>query len=78
MDSVSTLFETGGSLALRIPKRMAPKTRRVTIKKVGDSLVITPVLTPQTWVEYAAQCKPVSEDFMTKREPLSHSKREWD
>ena len=78
MSAISTIFESGGSLAVRIPKRMAPKTRRVTIRQEGDALIITPVAATVDWATYGTSASPVSEDFMRLREPLAHAKRDWD
>ena len=43
MKIVTTLFKTGGSMAVRIPKKFRLKSRKVTLEQKGSSIVIKPV-----------------------------------
>jgi antitoxin VapB len=60
--SRARLFTIGGSQAVRIPKALRLKSEDVTIRKVGEALVIEPVMADQ-WA-WLADLSPVDPDFM--------------
>jgi antitoxin VapB len=60
--SKARLFTIGGSQAVRIPKAMRLKGENVTIRKLGEALVIEPVVADQwAWLD---DLSPIDPDFM--------------
>jgi virulence-associated protein VagC len=45
----STVFTSGGSQAVRIPKEFRLDTKRVEIERKGSSLVLTPINEDDKW-----------------------------
>jgi antitoxin VapB len=60
--SKTRLFTIGGSQAVRIPKALRLTSENVTIRKVGEALVIEPVVADE-WAWLDDLC-PVDPDFM--------------
>jgi len=50
---IAKVFKNGRSQAVRIPKRFRFKTDQVSIRRKGDSIILTPVKAP-IWDEYFA------------------------
>jgi antitoxin VapB len=80
----STVFISGNSQAVRIPKEFQFETKQVTITQRGDELVIKPKY--KTWAEILAHIPPLTAkeatelDFVmlsAKRSPLATEKRDW-
>ena len=66
------VFWSGPSQAVRLPKAFRFTTDEVTIRKVGDALILEPVHR-RTWpVGYAASFGAMPEDF-EQPEPLPNS-----
>ena len=61
--SRTKLFTIGGSQAVRIPKALRLKGENVTIRKVGEALVIEPVAVDE-WA-WLAELPSVDPDFMS-------------
>jgi antitoxin VapB len=60
--SKARLFTIGGSQAVRIPKALRLKSKDVTIRKVGEALMIEPVaLDEWAWLD---DLSPVDPEFM--------------
>lgn len=60
------VFKTGRSQAVRIPKPFRFNTSMVTIRKLGDSVILTPVTTEMTLEKFLAM--PKFPDFTIDRE----------
>jgi antitoxin VapB len=60
--SKARLFTIGGSQAVRIPKALRLKSKDVTIRKVGEALMIEPVAVDEwAWLD---DLSPVDPEFM--------------
>mgnify|MGYP000883695427 CR=1 FL=1 len=69
------VFKTGRSQAVRIPKRFRFNTNLVTIRKHGDSVILTPVTSQMTLEKFLAM--PPIPDFKIDRDAgLNEQKRE--
>ena len=66
------VFWSGPSQAVRIPKAFRFTTDEVTVRKVGDALILEPVLRRGWPVGYAASFSAMPEDF-ERPEPLPGS-----
>jgi len=47
----STVFTSGGSQAVRIPKHLRLSTKHVEIERRGASLILTPIAEQTVWPE---------------------------
>ncbi|MCF6808259.1 type II toxin-antitoxin system VapB family antitoxin [Thiotrichales bacterium 19S9-12] len=61
----STVFKSGNSQAIRIPKKLNVNSKKVDIKKVGNALIIKEISHKKGWDE-VFQCLNDFEDFMTE------------
>jgi virulence-associated protein VagC len=77
MSTATTLFESGGCLAVRIPKRLGFSSRRVSIRREGESLIISPIEPQINWGQWAENSPKVSDDFMDDRPVSSSIERDW-
>lgn len=69
------VFKTGRSQAVRIPKRFRFNTSLVTIRKQGDSVILTPVTPQMTLEKFLAM--PQIPDFKIDRDAgLKEQRRE--
>ncbi len=68
------LFKNGQSQAVRLPKNFRFEGEQVFIKKVGNSVVLLP--SKNSWQPLLESLDEFSDDFMEKREQLSHQTRE--
>jgi len=66
------VFWSGPSQAVRLPKAFRFTTDEVTIRKVGDALILEPVLRRGWPVGYAASFGAMPDDF-ERPEPLPSS-----
>jgi antitoxin VapB len=66
------VFWSGPSQAIRIPKAFRFTAEEVTIRKVGDALILEPVLKRSWPPGYAASFADMPEDF-ERPEPLPES-----
>ncbi len=62
LSSKAKLFTIGGSQAVRIPKAFRMKGENVTIRKVGETLIIEAAMTDD-WAWLDTLC-PVDPEFM--------------
>ena len=60
------LFMNGQSQAVRLPKQFRFEGKTVSIQKVGDSVVLSPV--KDTWESFLEAAADFSADFMAERE----------
>ncbi|MCF8111920.1 MAG: type II toxin-antitoxin system VapB family antitoxin [Desulfobacteraceae bacterium] len=58
---IARLFRNGRNQAVRLPREFEIKAREVIIRKQGASLILTP--RPETWENYFASARHLSEDF---------------
>lgn len=66
MKTATTVFKNGPSTqAIRIPKEFRINTHEVWIKKVGNSLLITPK--PESWNDFFESPLKLPEDFSLER-----------
>jgi antitoxin VapB len=66
MTKMAKLFRNGNSQAVRLPQEMRFKGDRVRVRKVGETVVLEPVITNVK--EWLADLRrhPLSEDFMVE------------
>ena len=67
------LFRNGGSQAVRLPKEFQFQTQEVFIRKVGDTVVLSP--RPADWSSYFAEAPVASGSFMDGVEDLPVQER---
>ncbi|TNF65234.1 MAG: AbrB/MazE/SpoVT family DNA-binding domain-containing protein [Gammaproteobacteria bacterium] len=73
---ISTVFKSGNSQAIRIPKKLNVDSTKVDIKKIGNALIIRELPEEQDW-DLIFQCLDEFEDFMSEgRIDLPLQKRE--
>jgi antitoxin VapB len=68
------LFMNGKSQAVRLPKEFRFEGEEVFIKKVGDSVVLTPK--QNHWERWFQSWGKFSDDFMSDRNQPPHQERE--
>lgn len=72
---IAKIFKTGRSQAVRIPKKYRFKSNTVTIRKQGDSIILTPQK-DVTWDEFFKD--HICPDFLLERENVQTTqKREF-
>lgn len=59
----STVFTSGNSQAIRIPKKLNIHSKKVDIRKIGNALIIKEVSNKKSWDE-VFQCLDDFEGFM--------------
>ena len=59
------VFENGRSQAIRLPKECRVKDKEVSINKIGDILIVTPI--GSKWGPFLESLNNFSEDFMQER-----------
>ena len=65
MTKIAKLFRNGNSQAVRLPQEMRFKGDRVRVRKVGDTVVLEPVVLDVTeWLCGNLRHHPLSKDFM--------------
>ncbi|GEM50164.1 antitoxin [Deinococcus cellulosilyticus] len=76
--TTSKVFTSGGSQAVRIPREFRIDTQEVTIERIGDSLIITP-LKPEnhrdTWLSWY---EGIGAGETIEREQPEEQERNWD
>ncbi|GGJ43733.1 antitoxin [Deinococcus roseus] len=76
--TTSKVFTSGGSQAVRIPREFRIDTQEVTIERIGDSLIITP-LKPEshrhTWLSWY---EAIGEGETIEREQPEEQERNWE
>jgi len=66
MQTLTTVFKNGPSTqAVRIPQKYRFDTNQVSIRKIGNVLVIAPV--QSSWDDFFYKTPPISADFSMKR-----------
>ena len=65
MGKKAKLFQNGGSQAVRLPSEYRMAGEEVHVEKVGDTLVLRPVL--NSWVDFFSSPSTVPEDFLVDR-----------
>ena len=73
----ATLFMNGGSQAVRIPKKFRFEGTQVIIKKIGESLILTPC-DDDPWASLKHSLEMFSDDFMEDREQPEMQERDLD
>jgi antitoxin VapB len=68
------LFKNGQSQAVRLPKKFRFEGNAVSIQKIGDSVVLSPL--QNTWDSFFEAAADFSPDFMEKREQGAQPDRE--
>ncbi len=80
----STVFTSGNSQAIRIPKDFQFKTKQVTVIQRGEDLIIRPKYSD--WAEIMANLPPLTQQeaqeldqamLTAKRQPLPMEQRDW-
>jgi len=59
------LFKNGQSQAVRLPKQFRFEGKAVSIQKIGDSVVLSPI--QDTWDSFFEAAADFSPDFMAER-----------
>jgi antitoxin VapB len=73
MTTTAKLFKTGRSQAVRLPKEFRFEGTEVLIKKVGDSVVLTPK--KKKWANVLAALEMEGADFERNQPPAQE--RDW-
>jgi antitoxin VapB len=73
MTTTAKLFKTGRSQAVRLPKEFRFEGTEVLIKKVGDSVVLTPK--KKKWANVLAALEMEGADFERNQAPAQE--RDW-
>ena len=68
------IFMNGQSQAVRLPKEFRFEGRSVSIQKIGDSVVLSPI--QNSWDSFFEAAADFSDDFMTDREQGAQIDRE--
>lgn len=73
---ISTIFQSGNSQAVRIPKALQLPGKKVEVHKVGEALIIHSV--PDSWETVFANLSHF-EDFMPegRQDPLPQERDQW-
>lgn len=68
------VFQNGQSQAVRLPKEFRVDTKEVYVKRVGDSIVLTPK--GRSWKAFMESLDKFTPDFMSERKQPALEKRE--
>lgn len=68
------LFKNGQSQAVRLPKQFRFDGKAVSIQKIGDSVVLSPI--KDNWDSFFEAAADFSPHFMTDREQGEQAERE--
>ena len=72
----TTIFKNGkSSQAVRIPKEYRLHAKECWIRKVGNSLILTPK--PESWDDFFKSPLQLSDDFLLDRNQQPSQKREF-
>lgn len=72
--TTASVFKNGSSQAVRIPKEFRFDSDRVEIKKVGNNIVLLPIIS--SWDSLLLSLEQFSDDFMDERNQPEHQERE--
>lgn len=72
--TTASIFKNGSSQAVRIPKEFRFDSNRVEIKKVGNNIVLLPIVS--SWDSLIQSLEQFSDDFMNERNQPEHQERE--
>jgi antitoxin VapB len=76
MSQFAKLFQNGSSQAVRLPREFRFKGDKVRIRRVGNSIVLEPLMDdPDAWLTELKNIPP-DPDFMKKRRQPKTPKRE--
>ena len=67
------LFKNGQSQAVRLPKEFRFEGKAVSIKKIGDSVLLSPLR--ETWDSFFEAAGDFSPDFMAQRDQGTQTDR---
>ncbi|MES2129102.1 MAG: type II toxin-antitoxin system VapB family antitoxin [Pseudomonadota bacterium] len=74
--AIAKVFMSGRSQAVRLPKEFRVNTTALTIEKVGESLVLTPI--NAGWDDFFAALREFGENPNIEREqPREQQERDW-
>lgn len=73
--NIAKLFQNGQSQAVRLPKEFRFEGHEVLIKKMGDSVILSPIHT-DPWESLRNSLTKFSKDFMETREQPKEQERE--
>ena len=68
------LFKNGQSQAVRLPKQFRFEGTAVSIQKIGESVVLSPI--QEGWDSFFEAAGDFSSDFMAEREQGGQAERE--
>lgn len=68
------LFKNGQSQAVRLPKQFRFEGKAVSIQKIGESVVLSPIT--DNWDSFFEAAADFSPDFMKEREQGEQPERE--
>jgi antitoxin VapB len=72
--TITQVFQSGGSQAVRMPKAFRFSTKEVFITQDGDKVILSPK--PLSWNDYFATPPDVPQDFLLDRENPSPEKKD--
>jgi len=68
MQQTAKLFQNGHSQAVRLPKEFRFSGNEVAIRRVGDAVILTPLVSRWKTMFEQLDSLALSDDFMTERE----------
>lgn len=74
MRTLTKVFVSGRSQAVRIPKEYRFECDEVYVEKNGEQLILTPK--PKSWAQYFEDSTPFSDDFPERIERVTPEERE--
>jgi antitoxin VapB len=72
---IAKLFYNGRSQAMRLPKEFRFLGTEVYVRKVGDSLIVSPKR--PSWDEFFSTPSAFGDDFLIERDNTLPQEREW-
>lgn len=76
--AVAKLFWSGNSQALRLPKSFRFNADKVRIEKVGNKMIIEPIVEDWEWLELLGKSDPTMEEaILEARQSDNTQERDW-
>ncbi|MFN5589746.1 MAG: antitoxin [Holosporales bacterium] len=72
--TITQVFQSGGSQAVRLPKAFRFAGKEVFIAKEGDKVILSPK--PLSWNDYFAEPAVATDDFLRDRQDTPPQERE--
>jgi antitoxin VapB len=70
------VFRTGGSQAVRLPKDFRVRGREVTVRRVGEAIILEPIGAGRGWPKAFLELLAGKPDVVLERPPAGKHERE--